>query len=118
MLSLLFWWGHGVTQEMTGAGTGLTFSPFSSEAMMGAMNSALDTYRHQKDQWKGIQLRAMNQDMSWQRSAAQYEQVFRWAMMVRRPTCLWGCNIALETQGPLSQDGEPAPPGGRVSFRC
>lgn len=67
--------------EMTGAGTGLTFSPFSSEAMMGAMNSALDTYRHQKDQWKGIQLRAMNQDMSWQRSAAQYEQVFRWAMM-------------------------------------
>lgn len=67
--------------EKMGAGTGLTFSPFSGEAMMGSLCSAIDTYRHHKDQWEGIQRRGMDQDMSWQRSAAQYEQVFRWAMI-------------------------------------
>jgi len=69
--------------EMSGAGTGLTFSPFSAEAMMGSLNQAVDVYMHHKDQWQGIQQRAMDQDFSWQRSAAQYEQVFRWSMMDR-----------------------------------
>jgi len=69
--------------EMNGAGTGLTFSPFDAQAMMGSLGQALDTYRHHKDQWKGIQQRAMDQDFSWQKSASQYEQVFRWALMDR-----------------------------------
>jgi len=67
--------------EMNGAGTGLTFSPFCEKAMMGSLNQALDTYRHHKDQWAGIQQRGMAQDFSWDRSASQYEQVFRWAMI-------------------------------------
>jgi len=67
--------------EMEGAGTGLTFSPFTGLAMTKALNSCIDTYKNHKDQWARIQLRAMQQDFSWQKSAAQYEQVFRWAAM-------------------------------------
>lgn len=68
-------------QGGTGAGTGWTFSPLSVEGMMGAMWTAIATYREQKDSWRGIMLRGMSSDMSWERAALQYEQVFQWALM-------------------------------------
>eukprot|EP00850_Spirogloea_muscicola_P017607 SM000153S01596 [mRNA] locus=s153:150707:155072:+ [translate_table: standard] len=64
-----------------GAGTGWTFSPLSKEAMMGAMWTAIGTYRDYKSTWAGIMERGMTQDMSWERAALQYEQVFSWAFM-------------------------------------
>lgn len=64
-----------------GAGTGWTFSPLSKDAMMGALWTAIGTYRHEKQQWAGIMRRGMSQDFSWDRAALQYEQVFEWAMI-------------------------------------
>lgn len=64
-----------------GAGTGWTFSPLSKEAMMGALWTAILTYRKDKPSWEGLMARGMLQDMSWDQAAAQYEQVFEWAMI-------------------------------------
>eukprot|EP00270_Netrium_digitus_P018450 TRINITY_DN701_c0_g1_i3.p1 TRINITY_DN701_c0_g1~~TRINITY_DN701_c0_g1_i3.p1 ORF type:complete len:724 (+),score=173.08 TRINITY_DN701_c0_g1_i3:71-2242(+) len=64
-----------------GGGTGWTFSPLSKEAMMSAIWTGLATYRQHKDSWEGIMKRGMAQDVSWERAALQYEQVFAWALM-------------------------------------
>ncbi|KAJ7543722.1 hypothetical protein O6H91_09G050100 [Diphasiastrum complanatum] len=64
-----------------GLGTGWTFSPISKEAFMGALRTAIGTYRDHGDSWKGIMCRGMSQDFSWDRAALQYEQVFEWAMI-------------------------------------
>lgn len=64
-----------------GTGTGWTFSPAEKWAMLGALEIAVDTYRHHKDSWAGIQQRGMTQDFTWGHSAEQYEQIFEWALM-------------------------------------
>ncbi|XP_024524899.1 starch synthase 1, chloroplastic/amyloplastic [Selaginella moellendorffii] len=64
-----------------GAGTGWTFSPLSKDAMIGALFTAISTYRNHKESWNGIIKRGMSQDFSWDRAALQYEQVFEWTMM-------------------------------------
>ncbi|CAI5981317.1 unnamed protein product, partial [Closterium sp. NIES-65] len=63
-----------------GAGTGWSFSPLTQEAMMGALWTAIQTYREHKDSWQGLIQRGMTQDMSWNRAAQQYEQIFEWAV--------------------------------------
>ncbi|KAK3268497.1 hypothetical protein CYMTET_23005, partial [Cymbomonas tetramitiformis] len=68
-------------QGKTGAGTGLTFSPATADAMSGALFSAVDTYKHNRESWEGIMDRGMAQDFSWDRAASQWEQVFQWAMI-------------------------------------
>ena len=45
-----------------------------------AMWTAMHTFREYKDTWEGIKTRGMKQDMSWNRAAVQYEQIFEWAM--------------------------------------
>mmetsp|Transcript_3620 Transcript_3620/g.22666 ORF Transcript_3620/g.22666 Transcript_3620/m.22666 type:complete len:703 (+) Transcript_3620:3-2111(+) len=64
-----------------GTGTGWTFSPAEKWAMLGALEIAVDTYRHHKESWAGIQQRGMTQDFTWGHSAEQYEQIFEWALM-------------------------------------
>eukprot|EP00897_Mesotaenium_endlicherianum_P002200 jgi/Mesen1/2007/ME000147S01096 len=64
-----------------GAGTGWTFSPLSKDAMMGTLWTAIGTYRHHEKSWAGLMKRGMELDVSWERAASQYEQVFEWAMM-------------------------------------
>ncbi|CAI5511493.1 unnamed protein product [Closterium sp. Naga37s-1] len=66
--------------EGKGDGTGWTFSPLTKEAMMGALWTAIQTYREHKDSWAGVMERGMLQDMSWNKAAEQYEQIFGWAM--------------------------------------
>ncbi|CAI5959059.1 unnamed protein product [Closterium sp. NIES-65] len=57
-----------------------TFSPLTKEAMMGALWTAIQTYREHKDSWARVMERGMLQDMSWNKAAEQYEQIFGWAM--------------------------------------
>ncbi|CAI5976721.1 unnamed protein product, partial [Closterium sp. NIES-65] len=66
--------------EGKGDGTGWTFSPLTKEAMMGALWTAIQTYREHKDSWARVMERGMLQDMSWNKAAEQYEQIFGWAM--------------------------------------
>ncbi|GJP32218.1 hypothetical protein CLOM_g16813 [Closterium sp. NIES-68] len=67
--------------EGNGAGTGWTFSPLTKEAMMGALWTAIQTYREHRDSWTRMMERGMLQDMSWNKAAEQYEQIFQWAML-------------------------------------
>ena len=52
-----------------------------------AMWTTIQTYREFKDSWEGIKTRGMKQDMTWNRAAAQYEQIFEWAM--KDPPYAW-----------------------------
>eukprot|EP00191_Tetraselmis_sp_GSL018_P001478 CAMPEP_0177599634 /NCGR_PEP_ID=MMETSP0419_2-20121207/13107_1 /TAXON_ID=582737 /ORGANISM="Tetraselmis sp., Strain GSL018" /LENGTH=669 /DNA_ID=CAMNT_0019092399 /DNA_START=189 /DNA_END=2198 /DNA_ORIENTATION=- len=62
-----------------GAGTGWTYSPNTVEALLSACDNALTTYRSHHESWTALQVRAMSQDLSWNRAAKQWEQVFTWA---------------------------------------
>ncbi|KAI3900338.1 hypothetical protein MKW92_006933 [Papaver armeniacum] len=67
--------------EGSGKGTGWTFSPLAKDPMLGVLRIAMDTYRKHKDSWEGLMKRGMEQDFTWDKAAAQYEQVFKWAFM-------------------------------------
>lgn len=57
-------------------GTGWAFRSFSADAFMEALGWALYTYGTFPDAWRGIQLRGMRQDFSWERSARAYERIY------------------------------------------
>ena len=58
-----------------GTGTGWTFSPCTTEAFTSALANALETYRAHPDSFRGLQQRGMQRDSSWDKAAAEYEQV-------------------------------------------
>ena len=62
-------------------GTGWTFSPPNAEAMLGALDSALTTRWHSPQAWQTVQRNGMQADLSWDRAARDYEQIFNWALM-------------------------------------
>lgn len=62
-------------------GTGWTFTPPEAEPMVQALDLALQTYREHPESWQDLMRSGMKQDLSWNRSAEQYEQIFQWAMM-------------------------------------
>lgn len=57
------------------AGTGWTFDRGEAQAMRDATYQALYTYREHRDSFYGIQERGMQQDLSWEVAAQQYEEV-------------------------------------------
>ena len=60
-------------------GTGWTFSPPETVPMLRALDAALGVWRGDRPRWAAMQAAAMGQDLSWDRAAAAYEQVMRWA---------------------------------------
>ena len=64
-----------------GIGTGFLFSPPSVDALMGALGAALRVYREQPARWALLQKSCMRTDVSWNKAAVQYEQLFDWAKM-------------------------------------
>jgi hypothetical protein len=62
-------------------GTGWTFTPPEVQPMMQALDLALQTYKEYPESWQKLMRSGMQQDLSWDRSAQQYEQIFQWAMM-------------------------------------
>ncbi len=57
-------------------GTGWAFRRFDADAFVEAIGWALLTFQRYPEAWKRVQQRAMRKDFSWDRSAAQYEQVY------------------------------------------
>jgi starch synthase len=57
-------------------GTGFKFREYHPRALWAALMRALDVYRD-RDAWRGLLLRGMAQDNSWDRSAKGYEEVYR-----------------------------------------
>ncbi len=70
-------------QEFDGAnGTGFKFSEYSAEALLGALDRALEAYR-KPTSWARLQRNGMSQDFSWTVSAHAYVQVYRQAAASR-----------------------------------
>jgi starch synthase len=60
-----------------GKATGFTFAPYTAQAFTEALNRALHVYRNDPHAWTQIQQTGMLQDWSWNRSAAEYEKLYR-----------------------------------------
>ena len=63
----------------TGTGTGFVFGPYDAWSFYGAVVRAVEDHRH-GDAWRGLVRRAMAQDVSWERSARRYVQLYRTAV--------------------------------------
>jgi len=61
---------------LSNRGTGWAFKSFSAEAFVEALGWALYTFRTHPTAWRGIQLRGMTQDFSWERSARAYVAIY------------------------------------------
>jgi starch synthase len=59
-----------------GSATGFKFSPYTGEAMLACIDRALEVFFKQPEKWRAIQKNGMKQDWSWQKSAAQYVDVY------------------------------------------
>ncbi|KAL5736915.1 hypothetical protein ACOSP7_031369 [Xanthoceras sorbifolium] len=68
-------------QGGSGEGTGWTFSPLEKESMLGALRTAVMTYRQHRSSWEGLMRRCMEKDYTWENAATQYEQIFEWAFL-------------------------------------
>jgi len=61
-----------------GRGTGFSFEPYRSAAMLEALTRAATAYRDPA-RWRDLMLRGMRQDHSWRRSARSYVKVYEQA---------------------------------------
>ena len=60
----------------TGAGTGIVFNDFNSEAFLWALNTALDLYG-MPTQWQRLVRNGMRRDFSWQRQGGLYVELYQ-----------------------------------------
>ncbi len=60
----------------TGSGNGFSFEPYDSQAMMKSIKRALQLYTENPEQWQKLVIRAMEQDFSWNRSGAEYLELY------------------------------------------
>ena len=60
----------------TGAGTGIVFNDFNSEALLWALNIALDLYA-MPTQWQRLVRNGMRRDFSWQRQGGLYVELYQ-----------------------------------------
>lgn len=58
-------------------GTGFVFQWETAEAVLGTLRWAIDTYCRRPQAWKRMQKRAMLKDVSWQKSAQAYANLYR-----------------------------------------
>lgn len=61
-------------------GTGFVFHWEQSDAVLGTLRWAIDTYYNRPDAWQRMQRRAMRRDFSWYTSARQYIDLYRKAI--------------------------------------
>lgn len=69
----------------TGEGNGFTFRAYDPQELLTAVRRAVETYRH-PDTWRRLQLRGMQTDFSWRRSAREYVVLYRRALEAHRGT--------------------------------
>lgn len=74
----------GLDDTVESGSTGFKFDELSSNALLGAIDWALGTYRHAPAHFRAMQLRAMRLPMGWTHASRQYEALYRLAMARRR----------------------------------
>jgi starch synthase len=67
----------------TGKGTGFTFESYDSLSLAMTIARAYENYRN-KSNWRKIQKQAMAQDLSWEKSAAEYVKLFIKAINIKK----------------------------------
>jgi starch synthase len=65
--------------ERTGSGTGFTFKPYTTVALLEALERAQATFANPSN-WKKLQLAGMRQDFSWDQSAREYVKLYERAL--------------------------------------
>ncbi len=68
----------------SGEGNGFTFTAYSAEALLGAVNRAVALYRNHQTAWMNLVRRVMKMDFSWTGSASKYIQLYEKAVNRRR----------------------------------
>lgn len=66
----------------TNTGTGFSFAAYDTMALYAAIVRAVETYKH-RDIWRALQQRGMTADLSWDKAAARYLEVYQWARQHR-----------------------------------
>jgi len=59
---------------------GFTFYDYSADAMLGAIDYAIDIWQS-KDEWWNLMCRGMTEDLSWNHSAKEYINIYK-ALMI------------------------------------
>ncbi len=59
-----------------GTGNGFKFEEYSSAALLGSLNMAIDAYRR-KEGWRALMQKAMACDFSWEMSAREYVRLYQ-----------------------------------------
>jgi starch synthase len=101
----------------TAEGTGILFEPYTTEALLGALSSAISLYG-QPGALAAVRRNAMAKDFSWETSARRYLQLYRQTNAVRRMGTgyhrwLSGLEPGAATEGP----GGWSPPGPPLTRR-
>jgi starch synthase len=60
------------------SGTGFVFHPYDSQVLLETIERAV-AYHQQSDAWRKLQLRGMDQDFSWRKSAQKYIDIYELA---------------------------------------
>jgi starch synthase len=66
------------------SGTGFVFSWAQPDAVYNTFRWAIETYLHRRDAFQRMQVRAMQQDFSWDASARSYLGVYDRALSMKR----------------------------------
>jgi starch synthase len=70
-----------LTQNI-GKGSGFVFQDYAFEAMLTAIQLAVNSYK--KKAWQNVMRRVMALDFSWQASAKKYESLYRKALELKK----------------------------------
>ncbi len=70
----------GLADTVLDSVTGFQFHDYNADALWHALSRAIYVYNVDKPRWREIQLAGMQADFSWQRSAAEYEHMYRLAI--------------------------------------
>lgn len=62
--------------EATGYGNGFSFEPYNARVMLHTIRRALKVYNEQPQKWRKLVITALEQDFSWNRSGAEYLELF------------------------------------------
>jgi starch synthase len=68
----------------TGQGNGFVFGPYDRWMLFATIVRAIETFKH-PSLWRQLQLRGMQADFSWGRSAQRYVELYRRAIASRIP---------------------------------
>ena len=60
-----------------GTATGFSFKAHSEQALRETIDRALALWHDQPETWRQVMRNGMRQDWSWERSAAEYERLYR-----------------------------------------